>query len=796
MFLPQGGLAISVASTVWVGAIVVCVLNLRLGWSLAGLVIPGFLAPLIIMKPVVAIIDVVQGILAYMLVKFLTDYGTRLKKWDSFFGRERFFALIISSVLVRLIFDGLIFKGLAHVLQNKYNYQFNYQDNLNSYGLIIVALIANQFWKEGIARQIIPFVITTMLTCLVVRYGLMEFTNFRLSQIDALYANVDEIFASTPKVYIIILITTLIATRMSLGYGWDYGGILIAGLIALQWYSPMRIMMTMCEALVIYGICSVLLKTRFFEQRNIVHARKVLLFFNIAFLYRILLGDFVMSFLPEQRVIEYYGFGYLLSTLIALKMHENNSAIRVGAMVLYTSLVGFIAGSVIAFCLGAITGHLGNFNNSSISIENLQTIGKDTEHTSGYLSKVINKYKDEVDITAKLPLEPPSLKDIYTIDNLIINPLVKLVLNYDNNKEDLENSLKFINGYAQNYGYKITTFEDAATKQQLVILMPLENNKKTSNWGMYIFRLQAANDQIIEVPRPFDEASTLDFAAYLFSKTESQFLLIGGSASNSNKDRSGDLTRPQSKLSLYNLVSQVLLRNHSFNMPVIQLRGYSLSIDSTAKTDVDVLIAFSDGAARPSQLTDRQRKIIKIIDREKLTYSLVAADEKTSGYEVGELFLSRYLIQTPNKDLAVVWLSPFLRSAFRSPEDNYLLLSHYQALAIENISDSFENIIAKSMIQTGWQPEEKLKNLFEKYLSLRDITVLKDILNTSNYKFKHVILENDGRGYFVIFNNLDKLVGFVSLYQNAVIDADYIISAKENHPPELSSRRWIMFKDN
>lgn len=527
MFLPQGGLAVSVASTVWVGAVIVCILNLRLGWSLAGLVIPGFLAPLIIMKPIVAVIDIAQGIIAYLIVKYITDFGVRIKKWDSFFGRERFFALIISSVFVRLIFDGLIFKYLGHFLQNKYNYQFDYQDNLNSYGLIVVALIANQFWKEGIAKQIIPFLITITLTCLAVRYGLMEFTNFKLSQIDALYANIDEIFASTPKVYIIILITTLIASRMSLKYGWDYGGILIAALIALQWYSPMRIVMTMCEALIIYGVCSCLLKTKYFEQRNVVHARKVLLFFNIAFLYRILLGDFVMNFLPEQRVIEYYGFGYLLSTLIALKMHENDSSIRVGAMVLYTSLVGFISGSLIAFCLTFITGYPESFPNNFLPLKNLQTNEKDVEQTSGYINQIIGSYKNDINIQAKLPFEPPSLEDIFTMDNFIVNPLVKLVLNYQNFDESFEKNLKLINGFAEQFKYKITSLQDVATNQNLIILSPVDSNSSTANWGIYIFRLESNNDQIIEVPRPFDEASTLDFAAHLFNKTQSQFLLIG-----------------------------------------------------------------------------------------------------------------------------------------------------------------------------------------------------------------------------------------------------------------------------
>ena len=48
---PQGSLSSSVITTVWVGVFVVAFFNLRFGWVLSGLVVPGYLIPLLLIKP-------------------------------------------------------------------------------------------------------------------------------------------------------------------------------------------------------------------------------------------------------------------------------------------------------------------------------------------------------------------------------------------------------------------------------------------------------------------------------------------------------------------------------------------------------------------------------------------------------------------------------------------------------------------------------------------------------------------------------------------------------------------------
>ena len=49
---PSGSAATTVTTTVWIGVLVVVWTNLRFGWTLSGLVVPGYLVPLMIIRPV------------------------------------------------------------------------------------------------------------------------------------------------------------------------------------------------------------------------------------------------------------------------------------------------------------------------------------------------------------------------------------------------------------------------------------------------------------------------------------------------------------------------------------------------------------------------------------------------------------------------------------------------------------------------------------------------------------------------------------------------------------------------
>ncbi len=356
---PSGSLDSSIITTTWVGIYVVAFFNMRLGWVLSGLVVPGYLVPLIIIKPWAATVILVEGIVAYLLVVAVSERLSRLGGWSSLFGRDRFFALVLASIAVRLLFDAWALPALGAFITTTFNIDFDYHNNLYSFGLIIVALIANLFWKTGILRGLGPVFITLAVTYLIVRYGLMELTNFRISSIGYLYEDISTSILATPKAYIVLVLTAYIASRLNLLYGWEFNGILIPALIALQWYQPFKIFTSVAEAFVILWIARALLATSLFANVTMEGARKILLFFNIGFALKMALGWFLPEILSGEKVTDYFGFGYLLSTLIAIKIHDKDILPQLTRATVQTSFVGAVAATAVGFGLTLVpTGAL------------------------------------------------------------------------------------------------------------------------------------------------------------------------------------------------------------------------------------------------------------------------------------------------------------------------------------------------------------------------------------------------------------------------------------------------------
>ena len=105
---PIGSLDSSVATTIWIGLVVVCFFNLRFGWVLSGLVVPGYLVPIMLIKPWSAVVIVAEAIITYLAVWFCFKILTRWSLWFTVFGRDRFFAILLGSIIIRLILDGCL----------------------------------------------------------------------------------------------------------------------------------------------------------------------------------------------------------------------------------------------------------------------------------------------------------------------------------------------------------------------------------------------------------------------------------------------------------------------------------------------------------------------------------------------------------------------------------------------------------------------------------------------------------------------------------------------------------------
>lgn len=351
---PEGGLASSIITTVWVGVFVLCFFNLRFGWVLSGLVVPGYLVPLLIVKPISAVVVVVEAVMAYAMVWLFSEKLSR-GRYPSLFGRDRFMGLILASIAVRLVMDGYLLPELAGWLEHNFDRQLDWRDNLQSFGLVIISLLANQFWKPGLARGLAAAVVTIGITWFIVRFGLMEFTNFRMSGVSYMYEGLASSILASPKAYIILTLTAILASQMNVRYGWDFSGILIPALIALQWYQPSKILTSFAEAIVIYCLARLILKLPMMANVTLEGGRKLLLFFNISFAWKLALGWFIVWQELPVKTTDFYGFGYLLSTLIAIKAHDKDIFPRLARSTLQVSLAGAVLGNVIGFSLSAAT---------------------------------------------------------------------------------------------------------------------------------------------------------------------------------------------------------------------------------------------------------------------------------------------------------------------------------------------------------------------------------------------------------------------------------------------------------
>jgi len=545
---PQGALSSSIITTVWVGVFVIAFFNLRLGWVLSGLVVPGYLVPLFILNPWSAGVIIFEAMITYLIVWIFSEYLSRWAPWCNFFGRDRFFALVLVSVLVRLFFDGWLLPIIGEFLVNHYQVQFDYRNQLHSFGLIIVALMANQVWKTGLIRGLIPLFSSLLITYLIVRFGLMELTNFSISQFGYLYDDLAVSILSAPKAYIIVIITAFIASRMNLHYSWDFNGILIPALLALQWYQPEKILLSFVEAFVILIIAQGVLATPLFKSMTIEGARKLLLFFNISFLYKMVLGYVMLWFMPEENTVDYYAFGYLLATLMAVKMHDKKIVLRMTRATLQISFLGILFASVLGF--------------SMTLLPNLGAVRLPSTGSSTYLQRHEQSQLIELIYLDKVFLSQGRLH------NSFVDPLPQEIDSFQYGLEDLLSYrqrrepalLESASAYFAQVNY-----ETLLVQQRYIYL---RDTKMQRGWGIYVVDLEADESLLLEIPAPLDEWGTMETGAFLFIQMQAKALAIAGSARGANKNRRSDmLTNYQS---FFQTFHRVLARHN-----VLQIRAYT-----------------------------------------------------------------------------------------------------------------------------------------------------------------------------------------------------------------------------
>jgi len=331
----------SLLTAVLIGVLVIWLLTEFYGWPQSGLVVPGYLAGVFVIQPRAGLVVLGEAILTYLLARLLARGLPRILPLDRTFGRNRFFLLLLVSVGVRLFVEGGSFSSLMAQLGVPIDSSFN------SLGLVLVPLTANAMWRTGLFRGLPMVALPTITVYLLLLFVLLPHTNLSFAQFELTYEDLSRDFISSPRAYMLLLVGALMATHMAVRYGWDAGGIIIPGLLAITWVQPEKLLATMVEVAIIVFALRILQRLPPLRTANLTGMRPLILAFTAAYFVKLVLSYALADKYPGLRVTDLYGFGYLLSALIAVRCWRSASFPRVVFPALGISLAAFIVGTLL-----------------------------------------------------------------------------------------------------------------------------------------------------------------------------------------------------------------------------------------------------------------------------------------------------------------------------------------------------------------------------------------------------------------------------------------------------------------
>ncbi len=331
----------SLLTAVLLGVLIIWILSELYGWPQSGLVVPGYLAGVFVIQPRAGLVVLAEAVVTYGLAALLARGLPRIVPLDRAFGRNRFFLILLVSVGVRLFVEGGPFLDMLARMG------FPLDSPLNSLGLVLVPLTANAMWRTGLYRGL-PMVATpTLLVYLLLMWVLLPHTNLSFAQFELTYEDLSRDFISSPRAYMLLLVGALMATHMAVRFGWDAGGIIIPGLLAITWVHPDKLVATLVEVLLIVGALRVVQRLPVLRTANLTGIRPLMMAFTASYLVKLLLSFTLADRYPGLRITDLFGFGYLLPALIAVRCWRYGSLPRVLFPAVAISLAAFVVGTTV-----------------------------------------------------------------------------------------------------------------------------------------------------------------------------------------------------------------------------------------------------------------------------------------------------------------------------------------------------------------------------------------------------------------------------------------------------------------
>lgn len=307
----------AIHTAVLVGLLVAWIWTESYGGVFAGFAVPGYLAAIALVAPSAASTIVIEAVLTYGVVRLLGDGLPMTGLTGRVFGRERFLLFVVASVPIRLIVEGLASGGLGAALGPF----VPGADDLGFYGvgLVLVPLTANTFWKLGLSRGVLQVAGTTGVTALVMAFAVMPLLQLDLSSFLLTLENISADFLAAPKVTVVLLSTAVVATWTAERYGWNAGGLLVPSLLALLVFGPVKLLTTVVEIILLMALYSVVTSLPGVRRLPLVGPRRLVAMYMLAWLLKVSLAWTGLQLELPVAAWDLYGFGYLLSSLVAVR---------------------------------------------------------------------------------------------------------------------------------------------------------------------------------------------------------------------------------------------------------------------------------------------------------------------------------------------------------------------------------------------------------------------------------------------------------------------------------------------
>lgn len=353
LFSPNG-LQHSLVISVCVGVLITTLMFERYGWVFSGLVVPGYLAPIFAIYPMSALTIVAEAVVTAVIVKVISNSAWRFRTHTPLFGRERFFMVVLVALAVRLGIEEFLLPQAARIFFPGQTEILARVRDFGAIGLVVVPLAANLMWKPGLAKGLMQIGGCTAGVLAAIYGILVPLTNYNLAQLGAVYEDVSIDFALSAKLQIMIICGCLLAARMNLLEGWDFGGILLPPLIAISLLQPTRLIGTIVEVLLVVWVGRQVVKLPGLNRITWAGPRLVTFCFTVCVFLKVVIGWICYLVNPQWNATDFLGFGYILSSLLAIKLWNKSSRTTLWPT-LYVSAATFLLGTVVSFSLASAT---------------------------------------------------------------------------------------------------------------------------------------------------------------------------------------------------------------------------------------------------------------------------------------------------------------------------------------------------------------------------------------------------------------------------------------------------------